>query len=484
MSRDLTDLPGSDEQPDPVAELFARERAEVRDLAPEAGHWDDLVREARRPAGRRWVPYAAAAAAAVVVGAVAWGGLHPERLGRTDPATASSRPTPGTVTTTSTVTVTAPVVPAPPSSSTSAPTAGTPTGPLRVPATFSLVSMTNAGGGHLYALGAAKCATGDCVQVVASDDDGRTWERRSAFTDVTTPGSRTTPDRPRQFVGIRFANPQVGYLYGSTTKRTTDGGRTWSDVDVDGRVVLSLETDGQRVWMATAGSCRHDTDAATRGCRDLEPRTGLVTSSSTTAVRYDGMPGTGENAWIAMDGSDAYYNVTSTDGFTPVPPARISGTPEPVPVPERCAEGAWVWGTANARGTLVAVCRSAAAPEKEYTVAASSDRGHTWKSRPAPGLGVPTPSGVWLTAVDAERLVVVRQGLPTSGSSDPAPTTLLVSADGGSKWRKALLEGAAGKAAAWAGAAGGGLVYAFSGGLSYLRSDDAGASFSVVPLRP
>src|SRR5699024_4343891 len=116
----------------------------------------------------------------------------------------------------------------------------------------------NAGAKHLFALGSARCGATDCVQVVASEDDGRTWERRSAFTDLTTPGARTTPDRAHQVLGIRFATPQIGYLYGSTTKRTTDGGRTWSDVDVDRRVVLSLETDGKRVWMATARSCQRD----------------------------------------------------------------------------------------------------------------------------------------------------------------------------------------------------------------------------------
>jgi hypothetical protein len=478
MNRDLTDLPGAGEQRDPVAEFFAHERAEVRDLPPARAHWDDIVREGTRPARRSWLPYAGAAAAAVVVGAVAWGGVA--GLGDdANPATASREPATG-ATVTSTVTVTAPVLPSP-SPSTAA--SSTPSGPLPVPASFSLVSMSNAGNGHLFALGSAKCANGDCVQVVASDDDGRTWERRSAFIDLTTPGARTTPDRAHQVVGIRFATPEIGYLYGSTTKRTTDGGRTWSDVDVDRRVVLSLETDGKRVWMATARSCEHSKAPPSRGCSDLQPRTGDVGSTTTTAVLYSGMSGDGENAWISMDGSDAYYNVTgpSPDVVVPFVPARVSGKPAMLPVPNGCADGAAVSGTANARGTLVAVCRSEVAPEKQYTLAVSTDRGRTWTAKPSPGLGTPSDSGIWLSAVDAKRLVAVRQGLPASSGQEPAATQLLVSADGGASWRDAKLSKAG--TTAWAGAAGGGLVYAFDGGQSYWQSNDAGAHFETVPMR-
>jgi hypothetical protein len=230
MNRDLSDLPGAGDQHDPVADFFAAERADVRALPSDPEHWEAIVREGRRPVRHSWLPYAGAAAAAVIiVGAVAWGGMRGGGPA-TDPASASSSYRPNPVT--STVTVTATPAPSPtggPSPTSSAPVV------LPVPKTFDLVSMTNAGGKHLFALGAATCATGDCVQVVASTDDGRTWTRRSAFTDLTTPGARVTPDRAHQVVGIRFATPDIGYLFGSTVKRTTDGGRTWTDVDVDRR---------------------------------------------------------------------------------------------------------------------------------------------------------------------------------------------------------------------------------------------------------
>jgi hypothetical protein len=115
-------------------------------------------------------------------------------------------------------------------------------------------------------------------------------------------------------------------------------------------------------------------------------------------------------------------------------------------------------------------------------VAVSADRGRTWTSRPSPGLGTPSDTGIWLTAVDAKRLVAVRQGLPSSSGLKDEPTRLLVSADGGVSWRDAGLSRT--DTTAWAGAAGGGLVYAFDGGLTYWRSTDSGAHFETVPLRP
>lgn len=482
MSPDLSDLSGAGEQRDPVADFFARERADIRELPAGTDRWESIVVEASRPRRRHLVPYLAGAAAVVLIGGVAWGTGHGPG---TDQAadTASSTSPVSTVTVTKTVepTVAQPSASGAPSGGTSTPAS---TGPLPVPSSFGIVSMTNAGGGHLYALGAAVCPKGACTAVIASDDDGATWTTRASFTTLTTPGARTTPDRAHQLVGIRFANALVGYVYGSTTKRTTDGGRNWSDVDVDRRTVLSLETDGKQVWMATARSCQHNavTNTLARGCEDLQPRTGPVTSATTEPVVFSGMPGSGENAWVTLDGSDAYYNVT-TGQVGPVAAMRLSGKPGLLPSPKGCdsTDGMWVSATANTPGTLIGVCPTAAKPSQEYSVAVSDDRGATWTTRAAPGLGTPTATGVWLTATDAKHLVAVRNGLPSSAGRKDEPTTLLTSADGGGSWREAGVTPR--DTASWAGAAGGGLVYAIGGGLSYWRSDDSGATFESVPLR-
>ncbi|GAB3436597.1 hypothetical protein GCM10027517_06930 [Phycicoccus ginsengisoli] len=488
MSRDLTDLPGSGDQHDPVEEFFARERAEVRDLPAGREHWEDIVREARRPARRPWLPYAAAAAVAAVVAAGAWAGLVHGPGDRTSPATASSSQR-ALETVTRTVTAPAPS----PSAATTlggttpVPPVSTPPGPLPVATSFSLVSMTNAGRGVLYALGSATCPGGKaCTQVVTSRDDGRTWTALSTFTTLTTPGARSTPTGPHQLVGIRFASPEVGYVFGSTTKRTVDGGRSWQDVDVDRRVVLSLETDGDRVWMATARSCTA-TDTYTRtGCTDLEPRTGKAGDTSTSVVFANHTPVDALAAWITMDGHDAYLNTSLSDPARlqvahPGPLVRLTGPAGAVEPVAGCDFGLWASGSAAARGTLVGLCPTKGKAQDEWSVVVSTDRGMTWTATPSPGLGAPTAPGPWLTSTDAQRLVAVTGGAPTSASGAPASSSLLVSTDGGRTWSDT--GPGRGGAPAWAGAAGGSLVYAVEGGLSYWRSTDAGQHFSQVPLR-
>ena len=481
MSPDLSDLPGAGEQRDPVADFFARERADIRELPAGTDRWEAIVVEASQPRRRHLMPYLAGAAAVVLVGGVVWGtGRGPGTDQAAD--TASSTSPVSTVTVSETVRPSV-VVPPPSQGSSGAPS--TPVGPTSQPApkSFGIVSMSNAGGKHLYALGSATCPKGECTAVIASDDDGATWTTRASFETLTTPGARTTPDRANQLVGIRFANDRVGYVYGSKTLRTADGGRSWTDVDVRGRTVLSLETDGTQVWMVTARSCQHGAVTGPRGCVGLQPRTGSIGTTGTVPVQFSGMPVAGENAWITMDGSDAYYNVTTTTPTVTGRAMRLTGNLGVLPLPKGCADaqGLWVFATANTPGTLLGVCPSATKPAEEYALAVSGDHGATWSTRPAPGLGRPSMAGIWLTATDARHLVAVRQGLPSSAGVADEPTSLLTSGDGGVTWTPVRL-GTVGSPT-WAGAAGGGLVYAITGGLAYWQSDDSGATFETVSLR-
>ena len=479
MNRDLSDLPGEGEQRDPVADFFARERADIRELPAAADHWEALVAEASRPRRRHVLPYLAAAAAVVLVGGVVWGTNRAPSTELASDATSSTSAV-STVTVTRTQAPTA-ALPSPGGSPSVAPSTPAATQPLPVPNSFDIVSMTQADGSHLYALGAAKCGTTACTAVIVSDDNGATWTTRSSFTELTTPGPRSTPDRANQLVGIRFATKEIGYIYGSATLRTVDGGRSWNPVDVDGRIVLSLETDGTKVWMATAASCQHGAGPAAQGCADLRVRSGAVTDPATQPVTVPPTPSAVDSAWITMDGSDAYLNRTSSAPMTPWTPVRLSGKPGLLSVPKECSnDGMWVSGTANAAGTLVGVCPSASKPAEEYSSAVSTNRGDSWTTRPAPALGLPRGTGVWLTATDAKHLVAIRQGIPSSSKQDEA-ATVLTSRDGGVGWTPVEL--GTQRPPAWAGAAGGGLVYGVGGGLSYWRSNDSGSTFESVPLR-
>jgi hypothetical protein len=468
---------------DPVEEFFARERREVRDLPSGPDHWEGILSESRRPARRGWLPYlGAAAAAAVVVGAIAYG-TTANRGDHTTPATAS-----GPATTTVTQTVTAPATgttPAPTPSS--GPATTTPAGPLPAPVSFEAVSMSNAGDRHVYAMGSARC--GDtaphCVAVVGSDDEGATWTTRASFPKSVASGARSTPDQASQLTGIRFARPEVGYLYGGTVWRTTDGGDHWSTFDVGGQRVLSLESDGNTVWLVTADSCRHGAQPTKRGCSDLAVWSAPVDAPKATKVRTLGLAHPAESAWLSMDGSDAYVSISYADQSLQTLPQRVSGSPATLPRPKGCSDrgGVWLWGTAKADGHLVAVCASATEPAKTYAVSSSGDRGKSWSPAvDAPDLGTPGSAGVWLTAVDAQHLVAVQQGLPTS-STTAEPTTLLSSTDGGRTWSSPQGAGSS-DSWSWAGAAGGGLVYVLGGGPgSFEVSTDSGATFGAQPFR-
>jgi hypothetical protein len=479
MTRDLSDLPGEGEQRDLVADFFDRERAGIRDLPGGPDRWESILVESRRPRRRHVFPYLSAAAAVVVAAGVVWATGH-------GPGTQQAA-TPASVTgPVATVTVTATqgpvVVPAPTLSGSPSPT--TQAGPLPAPKTFSLVSMSNGGGQRLYALGSATCPKGECTAVIGSDDDGSTWTTRAAFETLTTPGARSTPDRARQLVGVRFASTTVGYVYGSSTLRTVDGGRSWSALDVAGRTVLSLETDGRTVWMVTATSCSHG-EATARGCTGLEVWSAAVTA--TRAAKVAALDGTGpaDSAWLSMDGSDAYVSVSYADQAKQSLPQRVSGTPTRLARPQGCAAtgGVWVWGTARTRGALVAMCLASGDPGKTYALATSTDRGATWSpAKATPDLATPGSSGVWLTAVDLRHLVVVLHGLPASAPALGDPTEILSTGDGGATWvRPTVVQGA--NAFSWVGAAGGPTVYAVAGGGGYDVSSDSGASFQRRSFR-
>jgi hypothetical protein len=286
-------------------------------------------------------------------------------------------------------------------------------------------------------------------------------------------------------VGVRFATPQVGYVFGGQVRRTADGGRSWRPVDVGGRTVLSLETDGNRVWMLTARTCAHvGTASAPRGCSDLQVRTAAVTADRADAVSVPGLAPVVENAWLVLDGSDAYVNGTSTGEQRPLRPVRVSGAPLTLPLPPGCdpAQGVTIAAAANRRGTLVGLCPAAGAADVRYTVVTSTDRGATWRQRSAGGgLGNPGPAGVWLTAADADHLVAVRQALPASTGEVPSPTELVSTSTGGADWKDVAPGGSTDTT--WAGAAGGSLVYATGSGASYWLSTDSGSTFETVPLR-
>lgn len=362
--------------------------------------------------------------------------------------------------------------------------------------------MSNGGGGNLFGLGSARCQAGPCTAVVGSSDDGHSWWTRASFTALTTPGLAQNASKPDQLTGIRFANAKVGYAFGSAARRTVDGGRTWGGFDVGGAVVLSLETDGQTVWLVTARSCQPEPPAqsgaqaptAAGGCTGLEVQSAAVGDSSAHIVQVPMLPTGVRAAWIVMDGKDAYLNVqTRGDGSSaPATPVRLTGTPGSVARPTGCDPkwDVWLVTTARDRGALFAVCAEGSKAKYSvsmYAVFASADRGLSWRPRGVGGLGPVSERGVWATAADRDHLVAIPQGLPATDAAAPSGRAtvgagLLASDDGGATWHPSAVSPTA-DGWGWAGAAGGPIVYALDGGGRYFLSTDRGASFEQVTLR-
>ena len=301
MNRHLSDLPGEGEQRDPVADFFAARARRASATCPRGtDRWESMVVEARRPRRRSWLPYLAGAAAVVVAAGGRLGhrrgpGTEQARRPGQQHACRSRRPYGDRPTEQPTVGSRRATGPRPPST----PTA---TRPLPVPNSFDIVSMTNAGGRHLFALGRATCPTGECTAVIGSDDDGAHLDhpgllhRRSP-----APGPRSHPGRAHQVVGIRFANPQVGYVFGSTRcAPSTAAAAGTGSTSTAAPCSRSRPTAGRSGWPRRR-ACPHTGHRSTpRGCADLQVRSGAVTDATTAPVtcRRD-VPGRCENAWIA-----------------------------------------------------------------------------------------------------------------------------------------------------------------------------------------
>jgi hypothetical protein len=221
------------------------------------------------PAWRGWlVPAAAAAVVAVLLAAALIGAslLAPDPVTPAaplsqSPAPSSSAPAPST-----TGTPSATGTPSPSATRSTGSTApstpaqgGLPTGGP-VPAGFRAVDLTWVSNDIGFALGTAPCATAPCTSIVRTVDGGKSWVGLPAPKAML---SQTDSCSGSCVSGLRFANPDVGYAFGSNSLfLTTDGGRNWREQA--GGSAYSLEiVDGMAVRvLGQAPSCAPGCDFA------------------------------------------------------------------------------------------------------------------------------------------------------------------------------------------------------------------------------
>ncbi|MEO7261897.1 MAG: hypothetical protein ABI047_11690 [Jatrophihabitantaceae bacterium] len=179
-------------------------------------------RPAGQPAWRGWLlPAVAAVAAAVLLAAVLVGSalLRPDRQQPATPlpSLSTSVPTPGPSTSPSPAPTTSP-----------GPSGQTAVGG-RVPDGFRAADLTWVSAAEGWALGTAPCAQPPCTLIAHTTDGDRLSPSWVSLPAPAAGLGATDQCQSNCIAHLRFANPQVGYAYGSDRLfMTPDGGRTWS----------------------------------------------------------------------------------------------------------------------------------------------------------------------------------------------------------------------------------------------------------------
>ncbi len=457
---------------DPVDEFFARQRADVPTLVADELHWQRVLRRDRRSRGRRWMRYAAGAAAAVLAGTVGWQVVGPGA-------------SPGPETSPVTITTAQPSPDRSPATQRSTPPSVTSTPPaaVPVPASFRVQSVSTAADRTLFALGTVTCPGGAlCPALGASGDDGVTWRQVHVFTGigVLPPGQAGRPGGTGVLSQVRFANASVGWVYGGDILRTTDGGATWQDYPHAGGDVIDLATDGKDVVLTTADRCSRGTCSGT--LRVL--RAPITARSATDIAGSLGRSLTITAAPVSWHRGHAYVSPAT------IPPAGVAAAGPLVlradglhaAGPASCGHGQGPTQlVAPAAGTtLFAVCpTSGAAGHLGYAVHASSDAGATWRLVSSDALVLVNAGTVTLAAADAGTLLAVSGGGPDLHGS------MALSVTGGERWQSPrTAPPLPNRGWAWVGAPGGPTFYAVAADPSsgYWKSTNRGETWAPITV--
>ncbi len=317
----------------------------------------------------------------------------------TTPATA---PTPAT--STATTTPTAPATAPSTTPATSVPAGGP------VPSGFAATSVTFVSTQEAFVLGTAPCSDAPCTSIVRTLDRGTSWVGLPA---PVVPLGQAFSSTGSAVWGIRFANPEVGFVFGNGLWETTDGGEQWTAVTSPQGSILDLEVIDSQVLALTASG-----GSAQTGTLWRQPLSGGAWQLVTQVSGPHTIATQGAVAAV-LDGSSVI--VTGNGGLSIATHALPCTTPTvgtPVAIAVTSPDG------------LALLCAGGAAMGSvEKTVYVSSDLGATWaKAGTAPLGGDP----ISISAANPDQLVVAA----ASGASE-----LYYSANGGASWTTAYYIG-------------------------------------------
>jgi photosystem II stability/assembly factor-like uncharacterized protein len=152
-----------------------------------------------------------------------------------------------------------------------------------------------------WLLGTAPCTVQPCTSIVRTTDSGGTWVGIPApKADLEPNGQSGCAGKPC-VRGLRFANLNIGYAYGSTALYlTTDGGATWS--------TQPGQADAIEVSNGTALRISHDTQGCPPGCT-YQVSTAAVGTTDWHPVDVPGSPLVGNGVQLLRTGHHAYAEI-------------------------------------------------------------------------------------------------------------------------------------------------------------------------------
>jgi photosystem II stability/assembly factor-like uncharacterized protein len=228
------------------------------------------------------------------------------------------------------------------------------------PLASGIESWTWVNDDHGWALLRRPCGANVCSLLRETTNGGRTWSTRPV------PGANVS--------GVRFATPEIGWLFGPALFETRDGGHTWTRQNSD-RVIDVEAAHGVAMRMTTA-----DRDCGA-GCAQYLDR---LNAGARGWQRLPGRP-IYQFPLLLLQGPDTY--VASIPNFAGAGEAdlRVSRDAGATwkEIGDPCTSGERGYRTASASaapgGVIVVLCLSV--DEQRGTIRVSTDRGETFGPR-------------------------------------------------------------------------------------------------------
>jgi hypothetical protein len=284
-----------------------------------------------------------------------------------------------------------------------------------VPSGFAATSVTFVSPEEAFVLGTAPCAKAPCTSILRTLDRGASW--RGLPAPVVLLGSAQADTAGPTVWGIRFADPEHGFVFGNGLWETSDGGEQWASAASPGGSIESLEVIDDQVLALTA-VCTANGGCAQTGTLMRRPLGGGGWQE-VARVTDPGAIATQARVAAVLDGNSVI--VTANGGLSTVAhagPCATVGVSAPAAV-----------AVTGPDGLALECAGGAAAGSVEKTVYVSDDLGAHWNEAGSPGRGG-DPDG--LSAGSAAQLVAAA----ASGGS-----ILYYSGDGGAQWSTAFSAG-------------------------------------------